>query len=81
MMERHDPYVLSEDSKLNLELANWSFNSHYWDEYTPGYFKCKWCGLIHTSTQGWFLDRDLCVENPIVKRMLDDTAKNILRSI
>jgi len=71
MLKRLNPFVLSGETEEELALSNWSFDSHNWKEWSPGYFECQWCRVNHTSTQGWGSDRNLCLENPIVKRMMN----------
>jgi hypothetical protein len=70
MMKRIDPFVLSDEGVVNGALAEWAFGSHSWVEYYPGYYKCEWCGLAHTSVQGISKDFKLCGNNYCVKRLL-----------
>jgi len=73
MMKRlpvFDP--IENETTETMILCNWIFDSHNWTELRPGYFYCGWCGMSTTSTQGWGLDRKLCLQNPAVKTLLDD---------
>lgn len=63
-------YVLKEEDKLAGSLADWIFNSHYWIEDYPGYYKCDWCGVSKTSMMSVTKDDPLCPENPAIKKLL-----------
>lgn len=40
---------ISKKSEAEGALVNWIFESHNWIEYSPGYYKCKWCELNATN--------------------------------
>ena len=64
MMKRISPYVLSSEQNDESRLAGWVFDSHNWNEYAPGYYKCLWCGATHTSTMSISPAYPLCRKNP-----------------
>lgn len=69
MLKRLKPYVLTEEERSDMQLNEWTWNSHNWDEYYPGYFKCLWCGATHTSVQPVGPNFPLCMENPRIKQI------------
>jgi len=71
MVERIDPFVLTEAQREDSSIAQWAWDSHYWIEYHPGYFECKWCKTIHYSSMGITKDFPLCPGNYAIKKLLD----------
>ena len=56
---------------LKMEIAQWAWESHYWIEFSKGYWRCKWCKANWTSEMG--LDdkyNHLCKGNPLIKKLL-----------
>ncbi|MHA1700689.1 MAG: hypothetical protein ACTSWK_00315 [Promethearchaeota archaeon] len=70
MLDRFDLIQNEEKTKEFIELTNWIWNSHWWVEYAPGYCKCRWCGMQHTSKMGISKNYPLCKENPAIKKLL-----------
>ena len=70
MLERLKPYVISEKAEEQAEFINWVWNSHYWKEYYPGYFQCKWCERVHTSVTGITVEYPMCMKNPVIIKLL-----------
>jgi hypothetical protein len=64
--KRQKAYRIDEEELLNMQIAEWIWDSHNWEEYQPGYFKCLWCGKFHTSSMGIDRNMMLCQKNPIV---------------
>lgn len=73
-----DDYVLSDIEEKKHSWSEWAFQSHYWIEEYSGYFKCKLCGTRHNSCNGIGFDTiNLCLENPILKKMNERGILNI----
>jgi len=68
MLKRFDIIKISEEDSDDRALAEWIWQSHYWIEYSPGYFQCKWCGNTHTSCMSINSAISLCKYNPVIKR-------------
>lgn len=65
MLKTLPPYCIPNGQTIeNLELADWAWNSHFWIEEYKGYYKCKWCDRLCTSTEAITVDFPLCVKNP-----------------
>lgn len=64
MITRLNPIKITETVKEDMELMDWIWNSHWWIEYYSGYYKCKWCGVCHTSMMAITIDFPLCSKNP-----------------
>ena len=69
MLKRLEILRFTNQQTEDMELANWAWNSHYWDEYSPGYYQCRWCLNLHTSTTGVSAQYPLCNENPAIKKL------------
>lgn len=77
MLKQAEPYLMTEDQKEKMDMANWIWNSHFWVEEPRGYFQCKWCSRNHTSTMPISADDHLCIENPKVNELLQIIAKQL----
>jgi len=64
-------YELTEDDREHHELAEWIWQSHLWEEWSPGYWVCIWCDKKHTSLQPISSTDSLCQKNPAVMRAKD----------
>ena len=67
---------------IDNQIAQWIYDSHYWDEETLGHFRCKWCNT--TWDPGMTISRDwpLCPKNPLLKSFVGTTAMaNIKKAI
>ena len=61
-----------QEGKLS-DLADWIYDSHDWQEYRSGQFKCLWCGQYIGSVHAvWTLEKPLCRGNPAVKKLLSE---------
>jgi len=78
MIKRLSPFNITEKEQLQLDLAGWILDSHYWIEYHPGYFECKWCRELHTSNRPVTVDYTLCPENPSLKRFIEHNIGDYL---
>lgn len=74
MIKRFEVPRLTDQQAEEMEITNWIWNSHFWDEYAPGYYQCRWCLAQHTSYTGVSAQYPLCKENPVIKKLLQ-TAK------
>lgn len=64
---------LTEEQKDLRALAEWVWNSHFWIEHQPGYYRCEWCGTYHTSLMPMHMDFSrICMGNPIIKKLCDE---------
>lgn len=52
------------------ELLSWTWNSHFWIEHFPGYYKCQYCQTNWTALMALTDDVTLCKENPKIKELL-----------
>ena len=71
MIKRIKPFKINEEQKINMEIAEWAWQSHYWIESYPGYAQCKWCDRYHTSEMGIDRDFPLCPQNYAIKKYID----------
>ena len=71
MIKRLSLYNIASIDSHDIELANWVWNSHYWIEEAPGYFKCAWCNMHQASGQGITSDYPMCRNNPKIRKMLE----------
>jgi hypothetical protein len=69
MLKRLPHITFSDRDQDEMELSEWAWNSHYWEEKFPGYYKCKWCNSGFTNRIP-ISERYLCKENPVIKNML-----------
>lgn len=68
MLKRLPPELLAYGMVLEeYELAQWVWNSHYWIEYAPGMYRCKWCEFTHTGHLPAGKNYPLCPCNPAIK--------------
>jgi len=59
--------MLNQNKVSNhIQLANWIFESHSWEETLPGILKCKWCKKTHLSNFPISAHASLCERNPAV---------------
>ena len=72
MIKKLSEYKINEKDQLDIELAEWAFQSHYWIETYPGYYECDWCGVKHTSVLGITKDFPLCRNNYAINRFVRD---------
>ena len=58
---------------IELAIAKWCWDSHYWIEEREGCYKCKWCGDYWTNGVP-IMDNynNLCKENPIIKEFFSN---------
>ena len=55
---------------LEMKIAQWAWDSHYWIEDKKGYYHCKWCGDTWTSEMGLNEKyNNLCKGNPLIKKL------------
>ena len=72
MIKRLPPYFEPNGAEIEkLEINNWIWNSHFWIEYVPGCFRCKWCDLAHDSNQHIDDDFPICEKNPAIIKLLN----------
>lgn len=77
---RQSDYVLSDSDVKEHSWAEWAFQSHDWIEEYSGYFRCKLCNTRHTNSSGIGFDTiNLCLENPILKKMHERGRLNIVK--
>ena len=50
-----------------LQIKQWLWDSHYWEEPRPGYLHCKWCDCRWTSEFSLNDFTKLCPNNPKIK--------------
>ena len=88
MIKRCKPYMLTEEDKDALALADWIWNSHYWIESYPGYMDCMYCGKKATSNVSIRSTDDLCPGNPavsraaaIIKRTVEDSVAASIKRV
>jgi hypothetical protein len=70
MYKRVSVFNITEEDKEMSDLALWAWNSHYWEESSPGYAQCKYCKRHHTSEMPITIDFPLCVKNPVIADFL-----------
>jgi len=70
MIDRFEIITINEETKESIELTQWVWNSHWWVELSPGYCKCKWCGMQHTSEIPVTIDYPLCEKNYAVRELI-----------
>lgn len=67
---------------IDAQIAQWIYDSHYWDEETLYNFRCNWCNT--TWGPGMTISRDwpLCPKNPVLHSFVGETAMaNIKKAI
>lgn len=69
MVKRLPIYEIGEIDRLRFSLNEWVWNSHYWVETSPGYYKCEWCGK-HWSYNYLGEYNSFCKENLKIKELL-----------
>lgn len=62
-------FVRTESQKQEMELNQWIWDSHFWEEIPDGYFTCKWCKGMWTSTTPLDKNVRLCIKNPAILRL------------
>lgn len=79
---RPNDYQLSDEDIEEHSWAEWAFQSHNWIEEYSGYFRCKLCGVRHTNCTGIAFDTiNLCLKNPILKKMHERNILNIISGV
>jgi len=73
----HHPREIDE---LTSSINEWVWNSHYWIESVPGYYKCEWCKQYWGSNMLCEDNIRLCPENPRLKILIEKIEHNNIRS-
>lgn len=58
--------ILTPEQQERSYWDNLRFNSHRWEEYSQGYYKCSFCESMHTSMMPINFKK-LCEKNPYIK--------------
>lgn len=62
----------TKDEMQSIRDRKWLHDSHKWEEFSEGYDKCEYCGLI-TSNLIQTGSSVLCIQNPLVSQYISPT--------
>lgn len=70
-MNYDQPAFQSKESRLQMEMASWIYQSHLWkkDDIANGYLICEWCGNRIYPGTAMEAEHQLCTENPKIREM------------
>lgn len=70
-VRKRPSYTIEE---LKEQIAQWAYNSHYWDEETLYHFRCRWCDHAHSPEDIINANYPLCPKNPRLQTFIGELA-------
>ena len=82
-MNYDEPRSLSMKNRLDLEMASWIYQSHFWKRtgITGDNIVCEWCGKELLGPQAMTTKDELCPQNPKIREMRLAWIKNTLKGM